>query len=144
MATIVTCLKLTAIALEELLAGTKFLTIFHQIHVFTLFLISNFILFSFGKSHISAEEGRTIKINSSFQESSRNFLPKEVQHSLRKRSYDFEKSTEILSALDSNKKNKKGDGPKSDETSPPEQPMGYSADHDLIPLKPPEKKKVGR
>ncbi|KAK7580445.1 hypothetical protein V9T40_001074 [Parthenolecanium corni] len=95
----------------------------------------------FGKSHIS-EEGKTIQNSTSYHESSRNFLSKDVQHSLRKRSYDFEKTAKILSDIDRQKKTNEKEVPKSEDTVPQEPAIGYSADHDLIHLKADEKKKI--
>lgn len=116
---------------------TIFLSISYKAFLIA-FLNEIVIIFSFGKSHTS-EEGKTIRNNSSYRESSRNFLSKDVQYSLRKRSYDFSKSDKILLNSDRNKKTTQ----KSDADTSPQEPMiGYCADNDLITLKADEKKKV--
>ncbi len=68
-------------------------------------------------------------------------LSKEIQHQLRKRLYNFDKSNNVLKALDKRKSTAKND--KTDNAlSPTDKPIGCVADDDLIRLRTEEKKTV--
>ncbi|XKL67728.1 hypothetical protein PGB90_003219 [Kerria lacca] len=92
----------------------------------------------FGKSHLT-EDGRNIKkADFVHNVSNSNFLTKELQFSLRKRTYNFEKSNSCLKALDK----RKIESTNISETCSTVNRLGYVEDHDIIRLRPQEKKTI--
>lgn len=96
----------------------------------------------FGKCHIT-ENGRNRK-NENFKEgeiSTKNFITKEVQSKLWKKTYDFSKSSEILKNLPNYRDNSKLKDKNLDLKNGTEKPIGFSFDDDLFKLHLAEKKK---
>lgn len=90
----------------------------------------------FGKSHLT-ENGRNIKIKREVTENYKNFLSKDLQHSLRKKIYNFSKSERIIALNDGRKKIKMEATSEEDANR-----IGCCDDSDLVKLRANEKKKV--
>lgn len=109
----------------------------------------------FGKSHLTPN-GRNIKRCDNVENSNSNFLSNDCQHALRKRTYDFSKTEQVMKQYDESKRllesNASAESTSVDAEIDNEienvteqvtnSRLGFSDDSDIIRLKPDEKKKI--